>query len=172
MDARERMVLRMGRRKKEVYSASAEFIELTAFLIQSYPDNKALCKKYEATHGMLIRKLQLQDVYSVENGGYDEPFLQYRSSEGIQREALEDYLDAKKKVYLLEYNIHGMEDEQMKAVARKLFLEQEQQKCAEITVNGHIISQRTVCREKQRAITYLAWCIEGYASWEAEMLFS
>lgn len=171
MDVRGKMVYQMGRHKKAVYKASAEFVELTRAFIQSYSAHKEFCQRYEATHGSLIHKLQLEDVYSFETGGYDEPFLQYTSAEGAQREALEAYLDAKEKVFLLEYNIHGMDDIQMKAVAEAIFLQQKQQKSAEIIVNGHAISPRTVCREKQRAIIYLAWRIESYASWEAEMLF-
>ena len=78
---------------------------------------------------------------------------------------------AKKKIFFLEHHIENMEDVQMKAVASVLFLEQEPQKSAVVSVEGHVISQRTVCREKQRAIAYIAWCIEGYSKWEANALF-
>lgn len=159
----------MGRPKKKTYEASQAFMDLTTELIRDYPSNKAYCEKYEYTHKGLLQKLALTEIYTV--GAYEEPFIQYRAAEGREKEALEDYLDAKKKVYLLEHHINGMDDAQMQAVAVSLFLERKPQKSAQICVEGYMLSARTVCREKQRAIQYLAWCIEGYATWEAEALF-
>lgn len=162
----------MGRPKKRIYAASEPFLDLTEKLIRNYHRHKQYCQKYEKTHQSLIRKLNLQSVYDPKEYGYEEPFIQFYATESREKEMLEDYLDAKKKVFLLEHYIEGMEEEQMKAVASTLFLAREQQKNAEISVAGHIISVRTVCREKKRAISYLAWCIEGYAVWEAEALFA
>lgn len=161
----------MGRPKKRVYTASESYLVFTEELIRSYPAIKEYCICYEQSHKGLLEKLNLQEVYSPEDYGYDEPFLQYKAAEGREKEALEEYLDAKKKVFFLEHHIGNMEDVQMKEVARTLFLEQEQQKNAEVSVGGHIISSRTIGREKQRAIAYIAWCIEGYSEWEANQLF-
>lgn len=89
-------------------------------LIRNYPSNKAYCEKYEYTHKGLLQKLALTEIYTV--GAYEEPFIQYRAAEGREKEALEDYLDAKKKVYLLEHHINGMDDAQMQAVAVSLII--------------------------------------------------
>ena len=161
----------MGRPKKPVYTVSEDYLSFTEELIHSYPSIKEYCLRYEQSHKGLLEKLSLQEVYASERYGYDEPFIQYSAAEGREKDALEEYLDAKKKIFFLEHHIENMEDVQMKAVASVLFLEQEPQKSAVVSVEGHVISQRTVCREKQRAIAYIAWCIEGYSKWEANALF-
>lgn len=103
----------------------------------------------------LIKKLGLRDAYDPDGYGFDEPFIRYRAVDGREKEALEDYLDTKKKVFLLEHHINNMNDVQMKEIAIALFLHRKQQKNAEVLVCGHPISARTICREKKRQ--FLIW---------------
>lgn len=161
----------MGRPKKQVYAAGKDYLSFTEELIRGYPSIKEYCLRYEQSHKGLLEKLDLQEVYASEKYGYEEPFIQYSAAEGRDKDALEEYLDAKKKIFFLEHHIENMEDAQMKEVATALFLKQEPQKNAVVSVEGHILSKRTVCREKQRAISYIAWCVEGYSMWEAKKLF-
>lgn len=161
----------MGRLKKKEYTASAEFLRITEGLIHRYPELKAFCDKYEESHGAVLDRLNLRDVYCPTKVAFVEPCIQYSARGGREKDALEDYMDAKKQVYLLEHYVGTMEDEQMRAVAVVLFLEGVQQKNAEVFVEGRALSQRTICREKKRALRCVAESIEAYALWEAERLF-
>lgn len=97
----------MGRPKKPVYTASEDYLSFTEELIHSYPSIKEYCLRYEQSHKGLLEKLSLQEVYASERYGYDEPFIQYSAAEGREKDALEEYLDAKKKIFFLEHHIEN-----------------------------------------------------------------
>lgn len=59
----------------------------------------------------------------------------------------------------------------MQAVAEKLFLEGETIQYINLTIDGKHISERTVAREKKRAIAYIAQYMDSYFAWEVECCF-
>lgn len=86
---------------------------------------------------------------------------------------MEEYLDRKKKVFLVVHPIRDLmcDDRQMQAVAEKLFLEGAAIQYINLSVDGKRISERTVAREKKRAIAYIAQYMDSYFAWEVESCF-
>ena len=95
----------MGRPKKKTYDASIEFVALTETLIHNYPGNKDYCGRYEDKHQILLQKLELEEAYNSKSYGFDEPFILFCGAESREKDALEDYLNAKKQVYFFSHLI-------------------------------------------------------------------
>lgn len=157
----------MGRRKKEEISVSQEGIAYIKKVIKEYTKLNAFCKGLEVARPTLFRQGNISIEAFRADAYPSEELLVVPAVPGQSYELLEDYLDAKEKVYLLEHGIWMMEG-RTKEVATALFLKR---KSWEKTIEEQHISRMTLDRERNKAITLLAREVDTYMEWKVRNIY-
>lgn len=155
----------MGRRKIVREYASDEGITYVKTTIRDYKRMRKFCDDTERNNPSLLQRGGINlSAFNPELTPSEETFV---TPIVYDQKKMDEYLDEKEKIYLLESGIYNLEDRH-KEVAYMLFIEGASWK---ETMEIHCISKMTLCRIRKEAINQIALFVDQYMQWKAKSLF-
>lgn len=156
----------MGRKKIVKPEATAESVAYTMTAIKEYSKLKSDCAKIETEHASMIRRGRLNTTaFHSDSEPTEDTFA---DPAVYEQTIMDDYLDMKEKVYLLERGIKEL-DERYREIAEMLFIEK---RSWEDILSECCVSRMTLSRMRNEAINRIALSVDAYMEWKVQCLFA
>ena len=157
----------MGRKKKKRIIADADSLNFVKRELKQYAALKEECQRFENERTSLLQKIGFDACFYEAHSFPVSELFQHRDCAIFDKIAIEDFLQKREVLYLLEHGFWLL-DEETREIMEDLYI---RNISWEDIIKQRRLSRMTLCRKRNYGLNEMALWIDQYFRWKVEVQY-